>query len=413
MKRVFWIPLALALGAYLLGPLPGRSEPLPQRIEKKRVQVERAKRSEGVLTRDLAGYETRIESLDGRLRSTGRRLVRVQSALDRERARLLAVRQRLEVARDRLARARARLRRARGDLRARLVELYKADTPDLLTVVLEADGFTDLLERTDFLDRIAERDRQVFGRVRALTRATERQADQLAALEKARKLAAVRILRNRQDLAANRDQLSRGRTELVSVRARRGRARARIRNSRQRAQEDLVALQRASARVQRRLQAAAAARAAARAPAGPGQAPAPAGPGPAPAPAAGPVRRGSGRLIWPVNGTVTSPFGPRDGRLHAGLDIAAPGGTPIRAADSGRVVLAGSEGGYGLYTCVQHGGSLSTCYAHQSRLGTSSGASVRQGQVIGYVGNTGNSFGNHLHFETRINGNPVNPLGIL
>jgi murein DD-endopeptidase MepM/ murein hydrolase activator NlpD len=404
MKHVFWISLALALGAYLLGPLPGRSEPLPQRIEKKRVQVERAKRSEGVLTRDLAGYETRIESLDGRLRSTGRRLVRVQSALDRERARLLAVRQRLEVARDRLARAGARLRRARGDLRARLVELYKADTPDLLTVVLEADGFTDLLERTDFLDRIAEHDRQVFGRVRALTRATERQADQLASLEKARKLAAVRILRNREDLAANRDQLSRGRTELVSVRARRGRARARIRNSRQRAQEDLVALQRASARVQRRLQAAAAARVATRAPAGPG---------PAPAPAAGPVRRGSGRLIWPVNGTVTSPFGPRDGRLHAGLDIAAPGGTPIRAADSGRVVLAGSEGGYGLYTCVQHSGSLSTCYAHQSRLGTSSGASVRQGQVIGYVGNTGNSFGNHLHFETRINGNPVNPLGIL
>lgn len=404
MKRAFWIPLALALGAYLLGPLPGRSEPLPQRVEKKRVQVERAKRSEGVLTRDLAGYETRIEALDGRLRSTGRRLVRVQSALDRERARLLAVRQRLEVARDRLARARARLRRARRDLRARLVELYKADTPDLLTVVLEADGFTDLLERTDFLDRIAERDRQVFGRVRALTRATERQADQLAVLEKARKLAAVRILRNREDLAANRDQLSRGRTELVSVRARRGRARARIRNSRQRAQEDLVALQRASARVQRRLQAAAAARVATRAPAGPG---------PGPAPTAGPVRRGSGRLIWPVNGTITSPFGPRDGRLHAGLDIAAPGGTPIRAADSGRVVLAGPEGGYGLYTCVQHSGSLSTCYAHQSRLGTSNGASVRQGQVIGFVGNTGNSFGNHLHFETRINGNPVNPLGML
>jgi len=81
--------------------------------------------------------------------------------------------------------------------------------------------------------------------------------------------------------------------------------------------------------------------------------------------------------------------------MHAGLDIAAPGGTPIRAADSGRVVLAGPEGGYGLYTCVQHSGSLSTCYAHQSRLGTSNGASVRQGQVIGFVGNTGNSFGNH------------------
>jgi murein DD-endopeptidase MepM/ murein hydrolase activator NlpD len=131
-----------------------------------------------------------------------------------------------------------------------------------------------------------------------------------------------------------------------------------------------------------------------------------------PAPA-GPVRPGSSGLIWPVNGPLTSPFGMRWGRLHAGVDISAPTGTPIRAAASGRVVLLGWTGGYGNYTCVQHGGSLSTCYAHQVRYGTSMGASVSQGQVIGYVGNTGNSFGAHLHFETRVNGTPVNPAGYL
>ncbi len=76
-------------------------------------------------------------------------------------------------------------------------------------------------------------------------------------------------------------------------------------------------------------------------------------------------------------------------------------------------MLLGWTGGYGNYTCVQHSGSLSTCYAHQSRYGTSSGASVSQGQVIGYVGNTGNSFGAHLHFETRISGTPVDPAGYL
>jgi murein DD-endopeptidase MepM/ murein hydrolase activator NlpD len=131
-------------------------------------------------------------------------------------------------------------------------------------------------------------------------------------------------------------------------------------------------------------------------------------------PGAGPVRRGSGRLIWPVNGPITGVFGEaRPGHMHAGVDISAPSGTPIRAADSGRVVLMGTVGGYGLYTCVQHTGSMSTCYAHQSRFGTSSGASVRQGQVIGYVGNTGNSSGAHLHFEVRINGSPVNPMGYL
>jgi murein DD-endopeptidase MepM/ murein hydrolase activator NlpD len=127
----------------------------------------------------------------------------------------------------------------------------------------------------------------------------------------------------------------------------------------------------------------------------------------------GSLLTGSGRLIWPISGPLTSPFGQRWGRLHAGIDISAPAGTPIRAADSGRVALAGSQGGYGLYTCVQHTPSLSTCYAHQSRLGTTQGAAVRQGQVIGYVGNTGHSFGNHLHFETWVRGQPVDPMGFL
>jgi murein DD-endopeptidase MepM/ murein hydrolase activator NlpD len=99
--------------------------------------------------------------------------------------------------------------------------------------------------------------------------------------------------------------------------------------------------------------------------------------------------------------------------MHAGLDIAAPEGTPIRAADSGKVVLMAWTGGYGNYTCIQHTSSLASCYAHQSRYGTSVGANVSKGQVIGYVGNTGHSFGAHLHFEARVGGSPVNPMNYL
>ncbi|MDQ4049454.1 MAG: M23 family metallopeptidase, partial [Actinomycetota bacterium] len=159
-------------------------------------------------------------------------------------------------------------------------------------------------------------------------------------------------------------------------------------------QEDLAALEREQAKVRNALAGAA-----------PGAF--------APRAGAGPIRRGSGRLIWPISGPLTSPFGMRWGRLHAGIDISAASGTPIRAADSGRVVLLGMTGGYGNYTCVQHTSAMSTCYAHQSGYNTSSGASVRQGQVIGYVGNTGHSFGAHLHFEVRIGGSPVDPLGYL
>jgi murein DD-endopeptidase MepM/ murein hydrolase activator NlpD len=122
-------------------------------------------------------------------------------------------------------------------------------------------------------------------------------------------------------------------------------------------------------------------------------------------------------MIWPVNGPITGVFGEqRPGHLHTGVDIAAPIGTPIHAADDGRVVLmqgVGASGGYGNFTCVQHSASLSTCYAHQSQFGTSLGAAVNKGQVIGFVGNTGNSFGAHLHFEVRVNGAPVNPMGYL
>jgi murein DD-endopeptidase MepM/ murein hydrolase activator NlpD len=118
---------------------------------------------------------------------------------------------------------------------------------------------------------------------------------------------------------------------------------------------------------------------------------------------------GTGELIWPVRGPITSPFGPRWGRLHAGMDIGVPVGTPVRAADGGRVIVRGWTGGYGNFVCIQHTRTLSTCYGHLSRYATSKGAQVRRGEVVAYSGNTGASSGPHLHFETRVNGKPVDP----
>lgn len=392
MRKTFWVPITLAVAAYVLLPLPGHSAPLSKRIEAKRAQVEKKKRKEGVLTTTIQRYNDRIGGLQGDIREAQKRLGVVQSDLDAKRSELLRVRDRLEVARDRLERARAKLRISRGALADRLVELYKADEPDALTVILEADGFTDLLERTDFLERISDQDRQIVETVRVLKRRAEKSEHLLADLEERKRVAAEAILRRRDDIASTRDRLASAQGELRTERNGRRVVLARVRRDRRSAQEDLASLEREQAKVQSAL----------------------AGAGPkAFAPGAGPVRRGSGQLIWPVNGPITSPFGMRWGRLHAGVDISAGSGTPIRAADSGRVVLLGFTGGYGNYTCVQHTSSMSTCYAHQSGYATSSGASVRQGQVIGYVGNTGHSFGAHLHFEVRIGGSPVNPLGYL
>ena len=386
MKKTFLLPIALALSAYLLLPLPGLSAPLSDRIEDKRAQIEEKKQQEGVLTTTIQRFNNRIDAVQGEISATQTRLDRAQASLDAQKAELLEVRDQLEEARDLLERLRSELATARKVLAARLVEIYKADAPDALTVVLEADGFGDLLERAEFLERISEQDREITDEVRVLRDRAEEQAKRLAKLEEREQLAAERILRWRDQIAAVQGQLVSSRDELASARADKRGALGEVRSSRVALEGDLRALEAEQARVTAALQG---------------------------APAPGPVRQGSGSLIWPVNGPVVSPFGMRWGRLHAGVDIAVPSGTPIRAADAGRVALMGWVGGYGNYTCIQHNASLSTCYAHQSSFSTSNGANVSQGQVIGYVGCTGHCFGDHLHFETRVGGSPVDPLGYL
>ena len=117
----------------------------------------------------------------------------------------------------------------------------------------------------------------------------------------------------------------------------------------------------------------------------------------------------SSGYVWPICAPVTSEFGRRWGRMHEGIDLGAPTGTPIGASKAGTVIHAGWQGGYGQMVLVSHGDGVVTAYAHMSRIGTSSGASVSRGDTLGYVGSTGNSTGPHLHLETRVNGSAVNP----
>jgi murein DD-endopeptidase MepM/ murein hydrolase activator NlpD len=120
-----------------------------------------------------------------------------------------------------------------------------------------------------------------------------------------------------------------------------------------------------------------------------------------------------GALAWPASGTLTSGFGPRWGRMHQGIDIAAPTGTSIGAAESGVVIHSGGLGGYGQTVIVDHGGGVVTLYAHMSERLVGNGATVGRGSLIGRVGSTGNSTGPHLHFEVRVNGSARNPMNYL
>ncbi|OGC07343.1 hypothetical protein A2526_02625 [candidate division WOR-1 bacterium RIFOXYD2_FULL_36_8] len=130
---------------------------------------------------------------------------------------------------------------------------------------------------------------------------------------------------------------------------------------------------------------------------------------------AGAAQKGTGSLDWPLRGRITSVFGYRAHPLwrrkdfHTGMDIAAPYGEVIRAADSGEIILAGWWNGYGKAIVINHGKDMSTVYGHMSRLYMKVGDRVKKGQIIGLVGSTGYSTGPHLHFEVRIKGKPKNP----
>jgi murein DD-endopeptidase MepM/ murein hydrolase activator NlpD len=123
----------------------------------------------------------------------------------------------------------------------------------------------------------------------------------------------------------------------------------------------------------------------------------------------------SGKLLWPVLGKISSGFGNRRSysgnfKFHAGLDIYAPSGSPVYAAETGQVIKAEYDGGYGYCILIYHGGNFATFYAHLSGFAISNGQYVQRGQVIGYVGTTGFTTGPHLHFEVRIKGTPNNPI---
>ncbi len=115
-------------------------------------------------------------------------------------------------------------------------------------------------------------------------------------------------------------------------------------------------------------------------------------------------------FVWPANGAVSSPFGPRWGRMHEGIDIAAPAGRPVRAAKAGLVTTAAAMGAYGNLVILDHGNGETSRYGHLSAFDVKKGDVVVIGQIVGRIGTTGRSTGNHLHFEIRFGGVAVDPL---
>jgi peptidoglycan DL-endopeptidase CwlO len=381
---------AAALIVLLATSAPASADDLESKLDAKEAKLSKVRERNGVLTTTISRYGERIDRLTGEVAQLRSQEAAVKVRLDAKQAELDQAVAQLDTARERLAAMRARLKRALVALRDRLVAIYETGTPDVLSVIVGANGYDDLVDRTEYLNRIRGMDEAIVGRVRELRDQIKRTVARLRDAKNRIEAARDAIAAEEQVLASAREAVQQRQSALVEARASRVAALKKIEETEEDLDGDVASIQ---AELAARLGETAS----------------------APLPA-GPIRYGSGQFIWPVNGPVVSGFGMRWGRMHEGIDIAVPAGTPIRAAAAGSVVLVQSEaesGGYGNFTCLDHGGGLQTCYAHQSSIAVAPGQSVSQGAVIGYVGCTGHCFGDHLHFEVRIGGSPTDPLGYL
>jgi len=377
---------APALGDDILG----QKREVDQRIDVLSARLAEQRRSEDALRSEIDGVTARIRTLEASVGDVSLQLSTLEQDLALHRERLAKLTKLYRLQSNRLGGLRRQYEVAVARLDRRLVQIYVTPQPSLLEFVFGATSIDDVLDKVDYMGRIAHEDRriaievanakQAMQRARKRTRAVRLQVAGAAHVITAR---AAQVRETRGALVSARDSLAASKDhKLIALSELSAQERAEA--------SEIDGLRASSADLAARIRAAQASSA-----------------------GSATATPSSAGLIWPVSAPITSSFGWRWGRMHEGIDLGAPYGSPIRAAAAGTVIYCGWEGGYGNLVVIDHGGSLATAYGHQSSIAVGCGQQVSQGQVIGYVGSTGHSTGPHLHFEVRINGNAVDPLGYL
>ncbi len=317
-----------------------------------------------------------LAHIDARLNRTESRLYRVASDIRRARADL-------GEASEQCAVAEARLAGHREDVSARLVAIYQQGEVTPIEVALDAASFSDFANRLYLLDQVVGSDAELLHQYEDAHQVAKAQRAELEEREERLARLRTRISSERSRARKERRYTESMKRSLLRDRAAWEQAFAELEQDSREVEEMLHALQQG------------------------------------PEGRARLTKPWTGKLRWPLRGRISSGYGRRTHpiyrvrKMHTGLDIAAPNGTRIRAAAPGKVVHAARWGGYGKCIIIDHGGELATLYAHCSRLAVENGATVEQGEIIGYVGSTGLSTGPHLHFEVRRDGRHVNPMPLL
>jgi murein DD-endopeptidase MepM/ murein hydrolase activator NlpD len=399
MGRRTVLGLLLALCLTVVGTAVGadvgdRKRAVDSRIGELQARIDRARERERLLTTEIAAVTSEIRVLQDDVDSAQSQLSKLESVLAVHQARLENLTELYDLQTRRLRFLKRQHRIAVGRLSRRVVELYTQDTPDAISYVLAASSFTELVEQLEFLNDLGRQDDRITTQVReakVAMRATRERTKQT----RIRVAATTRAIADRTaEQRAVRDRLVASRDVLASARSLKRDALAATQDDREAYLHEVVALQQQSASLAARIRAAQSS-------------------APVPAPSVSTGSPSASGFIWPANGVLTSGFGWRWGRMHEGIDIAVPTGTPVVASAAGFVIVAGWVGGYGNLVVVDHGGGIATAYGHNSSFAVGAGQSVAQGHVLAYAGSTGHSTGPHIHFEVRINGSPVDPLGYL
>ena len=345
-----------------------------------------------------ADAETVIGSVSEQLRQIEEQLRQATAELGTIKDQRVAVENDITLNERQLAEAQKRLEGRESVFYKRVRDIYINGRLSYLDVVIGSKDFSDFANRLEVLKRIIDSD---------ITLINEIKKERAEIEAHKQKLEADRAKLVELEKAALAKQ-----AEIEQKKAERNVVLQKAQNDRATAMQAIEELNASSAQVSAMLKERQAARAAAAAAAAAAQSSGGQG-------ASDNWVQGTGQLGWPVSGEITSPYGYRVHPIwgttiyHSGIDIGVDEGTPVHAADGGVVVWSGWMGGYGYAVVIDHGNGLSTLYGHNSELAVDEGQSVAKGQVISYAGSTGNSTGPHVHFEVRVNGDPVDPMGYL
>jgi murein DD-endopeptidase MepM/ murein hydrolase activator NlpD len=371
-----------------------RKQSVDSKIADLNAKIDAARQREAELSVQIRSVTTRIRALETQVGSIEVRLAALEHNLELHRERLARITELWKLLSKRLEFLRSQYAAAEQRLDLRLIEIYQSEETDTLDVVLSASSFTDILDQLDYMRKLGDQDHRIADEVK---RGRDRMRILKERAARQRKLveAATRIVEARtNEVREVRNQLVARQHGLVNARASKHESLVAVREDEKQHASEAAALQAVSSQLAARINAAQAV------------------PSATSLAVTGDRTPSASGLVWPVSGPVVSGFGWRWGRMHEGIDIGVGYGTPIAAAASGVVIYAGWMGGYGNLIIIDHGGGLATAYGHQSGFAVGGGP-VSQGQTIGYVGCTGHCFGPHLHFEVRVNGAAVDPLGYL